>query len=216
MTNHILLLAIIFATLSILLITRLKTKLLISIALFVAVVAAIESRSIREALISHLTRYLPERVELVEVTPAQKSLRDLVTEIPAKYGLSPVLVAAIIDQESGGYNTQRYEPGQMDRAKKAAPRGAPDHVVKLYSSSHCYMQVMGWHAPTYNLDPMELYQPSNCIEVGSAILKGCLDRQRAGQKYDRIKGALACYNGSTQYADAVMSRLGRLLIEHTL
>ena len=191
-------------------------KLFFLSLIVVGVATTSGSRMTRDYIRDRLLSYLPKRVELVEVTPAQKSLRDLVTEIPAKYGLSPVLVAAIIDQESGGYNTQRYEPGQMDRAKKAAPRGAPDHVVKLYSSSHCYMQVMGWHAPTYNLDPMELYQPSNCIEVGSAILKGCLDRQRAGQKYDRIKGALACYNGSTQYADAVMSRLGRLLIEHTL
>lgn len=161
---------------------------------------------------------IKERVEVpVEVERSEASVRELIETIPPKYGISPLLAAAIVERESGGKKDAiRFEPGQVERARKLAPKGSSKDTINMYASSHCFFQVMGWHAPSYDMSWADLYKPQTCAEVAMAILKNCMDRHEGKKKVDQIHGALTCYNGSTQYADAVLGRLGELLIEQAL
>lgn len=149
--------------------------------------------------------------ETVEVPKQQKPLKELIQTIPPKYGISPLVMAAIVERESNGQaDAIRFEPGQMARAAKISKH--PDKQ-RAYASSHGLAQVMGWWAPEFNLKWFDLYEPETNIEVASAILKKCADKQKAKSKVERLRGALGCYNGSTVYADAVMRRIGEQLIE---
>jgi soluble lytic murein transglycosylase-like protein len=156
-----------------------------------------------------------EKEKIVEVERQERNLKELVQDIPPKYGIKPLLFAAIIERESGGKrDAVRFEPGQMDRAKKVS--GGNESQQRMYASSFGVAQVMGYHAPKYGLSWADLLEPETNIEVACTILKDCLDRHRDKSKVKQVHAALACYNGSTVYADAVMSRLAGLLIEKEL
>lgn len=159
-----------------------------------------------------------EHVEVpVEVEPEKKSIKELLQEVPPKYGVSPLLAQAIMERESNGrMDAIRFEAHHMERARKAAPKGSPEDTVRLYASSVCSFQVMGWWAPKFNLSPIDLFQPETCIEVSMSILADCMGRHKNKSKVEQIHGALACYNGSTKYADAVLARLGEKLVEQHL
>lgn len=159
-----------------------------------------------------LRTILPHRV--VQVIKPEPSLRQLVSTVPPKYGLPPILVAAIIERESGSRRDAiRYEPSQLTRARKLASN--PDDQ-RMYASSIGYMQIMAWHAPKYQMTWADLLDAETNIELGCTILKDCWDRSKEKDKFRRYHAALACYNGSTAYADAVMGRLGRLMINEVL
>lgn len=164
---------------------------------------------------------IPKDVRIIEkpvpVHVPAKSLKEIIEEIPPKYGIPPLLAAAIVHQESGG-NTDavRFEPGQVARAKRVAPR-ASEHEIRMLASSLGAFQVMAWHAPTFGLRWSELLDPETNAEVAMAILRSCLDRHTNKKtKYEQVRGGLACYNGSERYADAVLARLGRILVEANL
>lgn len=154
-----------------------------------------------------------ERVH-VEVPAKKKSLREIIETVPASYGISPIVAAAIVERESNGKGDAiRFEPGQMARAARITKN--PEQQ-RMYASSHGLFQVMGWHAPRFDLSWKDLYDQETNAEVAMAILKDCMDRARGKSKAQKLHSALACYNGSTTYADAVMARLGQLLIEEKL
>lgn len=157
---------------------------------------------------------MPEKLVPVHVFPEQKTIEQLVQEVPGKYGLPVELVEAVVERESNGRNASlRFEPSQEARAKKAAKSSHPD-VWRGYAASHCAMQVMGWWSPEFGLkDWSELYDPETCVEVGSAILKKCLDRAKGPRKIDRYYQTLVCYNGKETYAKEVLNKLGARLIE---
>jgi hypothetical protein len=159
--------------------------------------------------------YLKPPVKLVEVEKHAPDLRTLIERIPPQYGLSPLVAAAMVEQESGGKKDAiRYEPGQLERARKITSN--PEQQ-RMYASSHCALQVMGWHMPRFNLSWADLYDTETCVEVSMTILKDCLDKQHTKKnKYEKLYGALACYNGSEKYAQAILGRLGTMLIEKDL
>lgn len=155
------------------------------------------------------------RERIVYREPLKPSIDDLMQTIPAKYNIPPILARAIMEQESGGKRDAiRYEPGQRDRAKKAGAKTEGD--IMALASSHGLLQIMGWHAPRYNISWSDLYDPETNVEVGMAILRDCLDRKRASKKYDWYFQALACYNGSEVYAKHVMEGVSRRLVEDAL
>jgi len=158
------------------------------------------------------------RVEVpVPVEAPTPQLDELLREVPQAYGISPLVAQAIAHRESNGrMGAKRYEPHLLERAKKVAPKGAMPEEVREYASSHCAMQVLGLHMPRLGLQWFDLYDPRTCVEVSMKILRECMDRHKGKSKVEQIHGALACYNGSTEYADAVMSRIGEALIEQYL
>lgn len=158
--------------------------------------------------------WLPERVVQVEIPKRERSIEQLIAEVPPKYGVSPTLAAAIASKESNGRRDAiRFEPSQMARAGKVSRN--PDQQ-RAYASSHGVFQVMGYHAPRFNLSWSDLYDPETNAEVAMSILKDCLDRHEGKKRYEQLRAALCCYNGSTKYADDVLAKVGRALIEQNL
>lgn len=156
-------------------------------------------------------------VRRVEVEKKAKPLEVLITEIPPKYAIDPLVIAAIVRQESGGrLDAVRFEPGQMDRARRVTGKKS-EQQLRPYASSHGPLQIMGWWAPEFGLSSWtEFYDAETSVEVGSAILRRCLDKSKATTKYGKYRDGLKCWNGSEQYADTVLSSLGKLLIEERL
>lgn len=154
--------------------------------------------------------------EVVEVPRQERDLKTLIKEVPPQYGVPPLLAAAIVQKESGGRRDAiRFEPGQMERAKKVVGNVSQDQL-RQYASSHCAFQVMGYHAPKYGLSWADLYNPETCAEVAMTILSDCIKRHASKDKFEKFRHALGCYNGSMAYADDVMGKLGEMLIEETL
>lgn len=164
--------------------------------------------------------YLPKQVRIeevekvIEVHKPAPSIKELLEQIPPAYGVSPVLAAAMVSQESGGkMDAIRYEPGQMSRAAKFSKN--PEQQ-RMLSSSHCALQIMGYNAARLGISWSDLYDPETCFEAGMTIVKECLDRHKTKSKYEQLRGALTCYNGSERYADAILGRISRALIEQNL
>lgn len=162
------------------------------------------------------SKIAPEKIVRIEV-PVEKpepSIKELINEIPPRYGVSPILMAAIVERESGTRKDAiRFEPSQMERARKITK---DPEQQRMYASSHGITQVMGWHAPRFGISWADLYRPETSVEVGSAILRDCMEKHKTEAKFDRIYHSLACYNGSEEYARAVIARLSRVLIEKNL
>lgn len=164
--------------------------------------------------------YIPPQVEvqeverLIEVHKPSPSLKDLLQSVPPAYGVSPALAAAMVNMESGGrMDAIRFEPGQMTRAAKFSK---DPEQQRMLSSSHCALQIMGYNAARLGISWSDLYDPETCFETGMAILKECLDRHKNKSKYQQLHSALVCYNGGEKYADAILGRIGRVLIEQNL
>lgn len=167
-----------------------------------------------ERIWDYAEKRLPKHIVHVPVDRPEPSLKELITKIPPKYGIPSPLMAAVVHQESGAQRDAiRFESTHMDRARRFTNNA---DAQRLYASSIGYAQVMGWWAPQFKLVPADLFDPETNIEVSSAILAKCLERHREKNKYEKFHGALSCYNGSTVYADKVMSRLGRKMIEEYL
>jgi hypothetical protein len=159
----------------------------------------------------------PTKVEvekIVEIVKQEEKLEDLLKEVPEAYGVPEMIARAIVRQESGGkMNSIRFEPGQMARAGKFTKNVEQQRML---ASSHCALQVMGWHAPGLGIDWTDLYKPRTCMEAGMKILADCMKRSKNDSKYQTYYRALACYNGSEKYANEVMTAVATELIERSL
>jgi soluble lytic murein transglycosylase-like protein len=152
--------------------------------------------------------------KIVEVKKGKENLNDLLSEIPSVYGIPESIARAIVEQESGGkMEAIRFEPSQMSRAAKFTKN---TEQQKMLASSHCAMQVMGYHAPTLGLTWTDLYDPRTCVETGMKILSDCMNRAKDKGKYNKYFSALACYNGSEKYAHQVLGAVAKQLIEEKL
>lgn len=159
---------------------------------------------------------VPERIVHVpvEVERPQPKLEDLIQEIAPKYGINPIVIEAMVQRESGGKkNAIRFEPGQMGRAQRISK---DPQQQRMLASSHGPLQIMGWWAPEFGIEWSDLYDLRTNVEVSCAILKKGEERHSTKPKLQRLRGALAAYNGSTEYADAVMRTIGERLIEERL
>ena len=159
-------------------------------------------------------KYMPDKILTVEVPETEKTIKELIKENADKYNVNPVLIAAIAERESG-YKPDaiRFESHHMPIAAKITNN---IDEQRMYASSIGVMQIMAWHAPKYNMTYKDLFNNANNIEVGTVILKNCLDKHKGKSKYEQIKKAASCYNGSEEYGKAIVARLGQLLIENSL
>ena len=152
--------------------------------------------------------------KIIEVQKPEETLDELLQEVPQAYGVPEIVARNIVNQESNGkIESIRFEPSQMSRAAKITTN--PEQQ-RMYASSHCWLQVMGWHSPTLGIKWMDLYKPRVCVEAGMKILSDCINRSKSKNKYDKYFQALTCYNGSEKYAKEVMAAISREIIERNL
>lgn len=153
----------------------------------------------------------PERI-VIEVPEPQRNFKEHLKDAARAYGVPESIAAAMVWQESRGrMDSIRYEPGQVERAKKLSR--ASGESLRMYASSHCSLQIMGWHTPALGLTWSDLYDPKTCAEVGMKIMGDCLNRHRDKDPMTRTMKGLTCYNGSEEYAKAILNRLGQKLLE---
>lgn len=154
-----------------------------------------------------------EREVIVETPEKERDFSEHLTEAARAYGVPLLVARAMVNQESGGkMSAIRYEPGQVEIAKKISK--ASGDQLRQYASSHCALQVMGYNTKRFNLTWSDLYNPRTCAEVGMAMMRDCMDRQKGGNALKRTFGALKCYNGGEEYARSILNKIGeQLLIE---
>lgn len=160
-------------------------------------------------------RQLPTVVEHVEVAEAavdkEPTLDELVEEVATSYDLPPLLLRAIVRHESGDDpDALRFEAHHMPRGKKIAKN---ESQARMYATSIGLAQVMGWHAPEYNLSWKDLLDPRKNLIVASEILTKCKARAK-GNKREKMRAMLGCYNGDrTNYPPKVYAALGEIVAE---
>lgn len=158
---------------------------------------------------------LPEKVLIeVPVPEKEREFSDYLRESARAYGVPETIAFAMIWQESKGrMDSIRYEPGQVERARKLTK--ATGENLRMYASSHCSAQVMGWHTPGMGLTWSDLYNPRTCAEVAMKIMGDCMHRHKEKDALTRTQSALKCYNGGDEYARIILNRLGqKLLTQH--
>lgn len=148
-----------------------------------------------------------EGYRYAHVDPPRKAATQTKPSIP------PILIQAIIDQESSGNPTAtRFEPHLYQRYRSKLPRNEAD--ARMMVSSIGLMQVIPYyHLRDCNLKHYsELFDEGTNRRCGEKVLKRCLDRHAT--KANRIQSALSCYNGgSMQYAASVLSRVALATLE---
>lgn len=176
--------------------------------------SAMQYAVVKNWAISRITK-----VEIVReyVKPLELSTENLITSISKEYGINPILTLAVIHQESGRrLRTDRlkFEPKLYGKWK-----GTSDEETRMLATSIGLMQVIpGFHAKSCNLQSYsDLFDTETNIRCGLKVLTDCLKyNQKAGSKLGQYRAALQCYNGSSVYADEVLSRLGELVLENNI
>lgn len=156
----------------------------------------------------------------LELPEAALTIDEAIRDTAPAYGVPLEIAFAVKEKESAGrHGVQRFEPGQMDRARRVAPR-KDLATVKKYATSRCELQIMGYNAAAYGYDPDELEDPRVCAEIAMAMLAKC--RERAVKKegvretWRQWHRAGVCYNGSVEYADDMMKKAGRIALERSI
>lgn len=154
------------------------------------------------------------RVPVEVMVDKKPDVQQLLREIPERYGVPGIVVAVLLEKESNGkMNAIRFEEHYM-RRKDVQSASANPEQRRMLSSSHCALQVMGINAVARGYSWSDLYDPEICVEVSMAIFADCMERHvKAGSKYDQLKRAFECYNGSEHYAHDAMNKLSRLAVE---
>lgn len=148
-----------------------------------------------------------QEIKIVEVSPREKPLNEMIQLAAHSYGLDWKLLDALVEQESGYQaDAVRFESHLYERLneKNASKR------MQL-ASSHGLTQVLGIEAKRRGVSFAELYNPEVSLEVGANMLADCIERSKATKRMDKIKEGLSCYNSgkhrSTQgqeYAQKVL------------
>lgn len=124
--------------------------------------------------------------------------RALIVPAATRHGLDPILVEAVIWQESAGQaDAFRFEPAFWERYCKEDPRFTGEEPRRI-SSSYGLMQIM---YPTA-LDHGYIGPPEGLFDLQINIDLGCLILYRLSQRWegDLIK-ILASYNGGVGGVD---------------
>lgn len=118
--------------------------------------------------------------------------REVIQRIAQEEGVDPLLVEAIIQQESGGKaDAFRHEPGYWLRYCVKDPKWQAEEPRRV-ASSYGLMQVM---YPTavdhgFNQEPEALFGIDANIRIGCRVVKRLLERFSGN-----VQEALAAYNG---------------------
>lgn len=163
--------------------------------------------------------YLPRDVEIVEkkievpvevpVEATPEPVEEVVADLSQVYKVPRLLARAIIQQESGKNRTNdavRYEPrleAKYHSRTLTASYGL-FQVIPIFAKGIC--QLDSWS---------DLVGPKNVrenVDCGLRMLRKCYDHQH-GSDAQKWKAAAACFNGSQEYAEQVMARVGQLALE---
>ena len=127
----------------------------------------------------------------------------LIEATAPKYGVpTPLAFAAVrVENASGRREAVRFEPGQMQRGRAAAKKiGVASYELedqaRLYATSHCPLQVMGFNAVKFGKTWLDLHDAGTCVEIGLSELGRCLteSKHKYSSKREAYRGALRCYN----------------------
>src|SRR3990167_4081948 len=150
------------------------------------------------------------------IPPGYRFYRPLIEAIAEQVSLDPLLVAAVVWQESA-FNTDgfRFEPAFFNRYLKHKPPYATQNPRRA-SSSYGLMQVMAVVAIEDGTllaseNPEVLFQPDRGLTAGVVRLSK-LVRWAAGlplSEADRLRAALASYNGGRGSNDKPPFRNGK-------
>ena len=142
----------------------------------------------------HLLIKAKRRVVRIET---QDQMRD---RIAVAHGHDPLQFAAMERIESNGRaSAERFEPGEVNRARRLAPK-ASEKEIRYLATSHCSMQVMGWHEILRHLPRGALKDQETCYEVAAHVLALCKEKRKGTD-------GSACYNGSQRYARLVAAEI---------
>ena len=167
-----------------------------------------------------LVDQLPKQYAVQVIKPDDVPIEQLINLVSHEFKINPLIVRAMAEQESGTLERTsrvRFEPHLMGRFK--VPANLNDIERQLYSSSHGLLQVVfGFHYKRCGLGEYDwdrLHDPLTNLRCGLTVLRDNLESpaiKRLPRPADRLRAALARYNGSEEYADQVMARLAALLI----
>lgn len=167
-------------------------------------------------LISSVTR-----VQIVrEYIPAhQASISELIIQVSKEYHLPPIVLRALVLQESGGsdQNLYRFEPEQFSRRAKI-DKGLSESDRRMFASSHGLTQVMGYRAkPDCGVHWSKLYDNSIALRCAAKIFKQNLAGLSGKDPAVRLREAYRIYNGSgpeaEAHADQFMAKIGSILFK---
>lgn len=147
----------------------------------------------------------------------------LVASVPDRTGIPLEVVHCQLELESGSRTgesllaAKRYEHHHLRYAQQIT-----DHLdqQKEYASSHCGFQIMGWHMKL-DLDgkPLDrgpwysLYQPEVCVAQYERIMGSCMSKSSSESRYQQIRTAGICYNGSKGYGEQLVDCVARKAVE---
>ena len=166
-----------------------------------------------------------KREALLKVARSSRDISEIVQEQARKHKVSSSLIEVLLSKESsGGINPSiRFEPTWMTIAKQISSN---DIEQKMLSSSHGPMQIAGWWVEEYNkMSPRfrgvhtswtDLYDLEFNVELGTLILKQCLQKNPRKSRNRQIWEGFRCFNGSgpqaVTYANDAYRRLAEKLI----
>jgi hypothetical protein len=170
---------------------------------------------------------IKEHFKVIEYRPENgPSVADLDTVVrtySSKYGVSPAITWAIVDQESNLAPTRiRFEESWKTQYSKKYPKQAwmNDIEYDLQFSSFGLMQVsyIIWKDFCGIENYTDLLSTSTNLDCGLKIISQCLyDRREVNPKSKRLRECFREYNGTgtqaEKYASQVMARLADHLID---
>lgn len=149
---------------------------------------------------------LTPQAEAAEAPPPPKTIAGVVRSVAKEYRIDPLLVEAVIEQESNWkLDAMRYEPRL---AQKFAEAGYRSDVITPLATSFGLMQVVfGLHRERCGVEsPVDLLDAETNVRCGVSYLRACFDKSK------NVRAALVCYNGGEAYAQKVIERLAQKLV----
>lgn len=173
----------------------------------------------KQYAVSQITRIEVVK-EYVEIRPETLPLEDLIQRAATKHGVPPLLMRALILQESGrGLRTDRvrYEPHLQKRFKRDS--WMTDMEYQALASSWGLGQIIYgfWKDHCKLTSYADLLDPARNLDCSASILRDCLTRRKSvSSKATRFRQCLREYNGGDEYAGQVEAHLVELVLSETL
>lgn len=163
-----------------------------------------------------------DRPVTVEVQAQPEDYAELIKEVAPKYGIPIEVVAVLLKQED---TNQKYdyafEPSQMSKAREEIRRrgltgmAANESQQRLYASSFCPLQVMGYNTAKED-HPLDLLKPRTCVETAMRVMANCLARWKDKPARAKYYQGFLCYNGGESYANRAITLLDNYVYERRL
>jgi hypothetical protein len=175
---------------------------------------------------------LYDRLDLVEKQPiiAQKdrvkdfsTIGQLAQKIALRYKISPVILLAMVDQESSfNPNRIRFESKWKQQYRSKWPQNnMTDIEYNLLFSSIGIMQIgYGLHKDFCGLDSyVDLFDVETNMSCAAKIIRACLNKNADMRPGKRVRTCVKEFNGSgaaaDKYVTSVMARIDDFLIENS-